>query len=126
MKRVLFWQLPIVDVFALPKIVKYYESLGAPVPRKHKIYGMLERWIGYLPAGVVLGAFAGFFMSVPLVLLAFAIAGPPELYLMLRGRGVWSYFRGKDTRAIKKIFLLEGYNAICYFLLGAIIGAIFF
>ncbi len=126
MKRVLFWQLPVVDVLALPKIVKYYESLGAPLPQRHKEYGMIERWVGYLPAGVVLGAFAGFLTSVPLILLAFAIAGPPELYLMLRGRGVWNYFRGRDARAIRKIFLLERYNAVCYFLLGAAIGAIFF
>jgi hypothetical protein len=54
-KRVLLWLLPVVDVFKLKDIMRYYRSLGVKVPDRHARLGLLERWIGYLPGGFVMG-----------------------------------------------------------------------
>lgn len=124
MLQVLLWLLPIVDVFALRRILRYYRSLGVRVPWGHAKAGLLERWVGYLPAGFILGRFTGFVQALLLVLAVLAVLGPIELCLMIRGVRPWRFFRGKDPKFVAKIFLLEGYNVIGYFLLGAVIGVI--
>jgi hypothetical protein len=124
MKRVLLWQLPVVDVFAMNKILEYYKSIGVLVPTKHHKAGMIERWVGYLPVGIVMGKLTGLPVASLCMSLVFAFIGPLELYLMLKGKRPWSFFRGKNPAAVKKIFLIEGYNAVGYYILGALLGAI--
>lgn len=77
-----------------------------------------------MPAGFVIGRFVGFVPALLIVLVILALVGPIELYLMSRGTRPWRFFRGKDKKLVVKIFLLEGYNAIGYYLLGAALGAI--
>lgn len=122
MKRVLFWLLPVVDIFALKRILKYYKSLRVRVPWGHAKAGMIERLVGYLPAGFILGWFAGFVLALLLVLATLAVLGPIELYLMSRGVRPWRFFKGKPFKLVAKIFLLEGYNVLGYFLLGALLA----
>lgn len=119
MKRVIFWLLPVVDVFTLPKVLKYYRSIGVTVPKKHAKFGLLERWAGYLPVGFVLGALLGFAGATLIVLVSFGVVGPIELLLMRRGVRPWRFFKRGKKRAIFRVFLLEGYNAIGYYLIGA-------
>lgn len=124
MLQILFWLLPVVDVFAIQRILKYYRSLGVRIPWGHAKISLIERWIGYLPAGFIIGWFAGFPLAVLLVLGVLATFGPIELYLMIRGVRPWKFFKRKSPKFVAKIFLLEGYNAISYFVLGAAIGAL--
>ncbi|MDI6642745.1 MAG: hypothetical protein QMD95_01655 [Candidatus Hodarchaeaceae archaeon] len=124
MIQVLLWLLPIVDVFTLQRILKYYRSLGVRVPWGHAKAGLVERWVGYLPAGFIIGRFAGFILALLLMLAVLAVLGPIELWLMIKGVRPWKFFRGKDPIFVAKIFLLEGYNAVGYFLLGAALGAL--
>lgn len=124
MKRVLLWLLPVVDIFTLHKILKYYETLGVPVPLKHARLGLLERWIGYMPVGFVLGWLLGPLSAMAIIGIAFVTVGPFELFLMKRGTSPWRFFKGRKTGAIVKIFLLEGYNAVGYYLLGAVLAGL--
>lgn len=124
MKRVLFWLLPVVDVFALRRILEYYRSLGIRVPWSHARAGVIERWVGYLPAGFVIGWFAGFWVALAIAFAILALMGPIELYLMHRGVRPWRFFKRKPPKLVAKIFLLEGYNAIGYYLLGALLAAV--
>ena len=98
--------------------------LGIDIPWSHAKAGLVERWVGYLPAGIIIGRFAGFWLALLIVLVLFAVVGPIELYLMRRGTRPWRFFRSKNPRDVAKIFLLEGYNAIGYYLLGAALGAL--
>lgn len=113
--------LPVVDVFSLGKVLSYYSSLGVEVPIRHAHFGMAERWFGYLP----IGFFICRLTSLPIVLIvalaALAVVGPLELYLMWQGFGPWKFFRGRPRRVVTKIFLLEAYNMLGYFLLGALL-----
>ena len=120
--RLLLWFLPVVDLLTLPRILAYYRGRGILVPRSHAWLAMLERWAGYLPAGYLLGRWLGPLPSLLLFLLALALAGPPELFLMGRGRGPWRFLRGKGWRLLAGIFLLEGYNALGYFSLGLLLS----
>ena len=122
MFQILLWLLPIVDVFAIRQILRYYSSFGVRVPWGHAKTGLIERWVGYLPAGFVIGWFAGFWMALLIVFIILAIVGPIELYLMYRGVRPWRFFKGKPPKLVAKIFLLEGYNAIGYYLLGALLA----
>lgn len=122
MLRLLFWLLPVVDIFALRRILKYYRSLGIRVPWGHAKAGMVERWVGYLPAGFVIGWFAGFWMALLIAFAILAFLGPVELYLMYKGVRPWRYFKRRPLKLVTKIFLLEGYNAIGYYLLGALLA----
>ena len=119
MKRLLFWLLPVVDVLALRRILKYYRSLGVRIPWSHARAGEVERWVGYLPAGFVLGWLAGFWIALSIALVLLALLGPVEIYLMYRGVKPWRFFKGRPLKLVVRIFLLEGYNVIGYFLLGA-------
>ena len=124
MSLILLWLLPVADVFGLRKILAHYSSLGVRVPVRHAYYGLVERWVGYMPAGIVLGWLVGFWTALLIILAVLALMGPVELYLMWRGVRPWRFFRGKPRGAVTKIFLLEGYNAAGYFLLGAVIGGL--
>jgi hypothetical protein len=124
MLRVLFWQLPIVDVFALRRILKYYRSLGIRVPEKHAKVGLVERWVGYLPVGFVLSQLLGFGLTLAIMLLVFAVLGPLELWLMLRGTTPWKFFAGAEPETVVRIFVLEFYNVMGYYLMGALLGAV--
>jgi hypothetical protein len=119
MKPVLFWLLPVVDVFALRRILDYYRSLGVRIPMRHAKLGLLERWIGYLPASFILAWFAGFWRALVIMLGVFALLGPLELYLMFRAVRPWKFFSSKPRKLVTKIFLLEGYNVVSYYLFGA-------
>jgi len=79
---------------------------------------MIERWVGYMPAGFIIGWFAGFWIALAIMFAILALLGPIELYLMCRGVKPWKFFK-KPSKLVAKIFLLEGYNAIGYYLLGA-------
>jgi hypothetical protein len=122
--RILLWLLPVVDVFTLRRVVKYYSSLGVQVPWSHAKAGLVERWVGYLPVGFLIGRLMGFVPALLIVLGVLATVGPIEFYLMSRGVRPWRFFKGKDRKLVAKIFLLEGYNVIGYYLLGAALGAI--
>ena len=122
MLQLLLWLLPVVDVFALKRIVAYYRSLGVRVPMSHARLGTVERWVGYLPAGFVIGWFAGFWMALAIAFAILALLGPVELYLMYRGVRPWRFFKGNPLKLVAKIFLLEGYNALGYYLLGALLA----
>lgn len=124
MKRVMLWLLPVVDIFKLKKILRYYRSLGIRVPWGHAKAGVIERWVGYMPAGFVIGWFAGFWMALAIVFVILAFLGPIELYLMYRGIKPWRFFKRKPPKIVTKIFLLEGYNAIGYYLLGAALAVL--
>ena len=124
MKRILLWLLPVVDVFALRRILKCYHSLGIQVPWSHAKVGVIERWIGYLPAGFVIGWFAGVWMALLIAFVVLALLGPIEFYLMCRGVRPWRFFKQKPTKLVAKIFLLEGYNAIGYYLFGALLAVV--
>ncbi|KUO41066.1 MAG: hypothetical protein AVW06_01885 [Hadesarchaea archaeon DG-33-1] len=123
MMRVLLWLLPVVDVFALKRILKYYRSLGVRVPWGHAKAGVIERWVGYIPAGFAISWLAGFWPTFLIALIVLALLGPIELYLMCRGVWPWKFFVGRPFKSTTKIFLLEGYNAIGYYLLGALLAA---
>lgn len=122
MLQLLLWLLPVIDVFALRRILKYYRSLGIRVPWGHAKAGVVERWVGYLPAGFVIGWFASFWMALLIAFAILAFLGPVELYLMYRGVRPWRYFKRMPLKLVTKIFLLEGYNAIGYYLLGALLA----
>jgi len=124
MMSVLLWLLPVVDVFALKRILKYYSSLGVRVPWSHAKAGVVERWIGYMPAGFVISWVAGFRTAFLIALATLAIIGPVEFYLMCRGVWPWKFFAQKPIKSTAKIFLLEGYNAIGYYLLGALLASL--
>ena len=124
MMRVLLWLLPVVDVFALRRILKYYRSLGVRIPWRHAKAGVIERWVGYMPAGFIISWFTGFWLAFLIVLAILALLGPIELYLMCRGAWPWKFFRQTSPKSTMKIFLLEGYNAIGYYLIGALIAAL--
>jgi hypothetical protein len=126
MSWILLWLLPVVDVFSLGKILSYYSSLGVEVPIRHAYLGMAERWVGYLPIGFFICWYAGLLMVLIVALAALALVGPLELCLMWRGFGPWKFFRGKPRRAVTKIFLLEAYNMLGYFLLGALLELLIF
>ena len=118
MKRVLLWLLPVVDVFKIHDILRYYRSIGVAVPLRHAKLGLLERWAGYLSVGLVLGWIIGPLTATLLIVAVFAAVGPLEFLLMKRGVVPWRFFRGRETSTVLKVFLLEGYNAIGYYLLG--------
>ena len=122
MLQLLLWLLPVIDVFALRRILKYYRSLGIRVPWGHAKAGVVERWVGYLPAGFVIGWFAGFWMALLIAFAILAFLGPVELYLMYRGVRPWRFFKRRPLELVTKIFLLEGYNAIGYYLFGALLA----
>lgn len=126
MKRLLLWLLPIVDIFTLKNCLKAYRKIGVDVPLRHAELGMVERLLGYLPAGFVIGHFSGFLLSLLLILILFSVVGPVEFFLMKRGCPPWKFFKEKRTSTVAKIFLLEGYNAIGYYLLGAAIASFFY
>lgn len=126
MCQILFWLLPVADVFGLRRILAYYSSLGVRVPMRHAYYGTVERWVGYLPVGAVLGWYAGLPMVLVIIAAVLALIGPLELYLMWRGVGPWKFFREKPRGVVTKIFLLEAYNVVGYLLLGAVIGSVLF
>ena len=120
--QLLLWLLPVIDVFALRRILKYYRSLGIRVPWGHAKAGVVERWVGYLPAGFVIGWFAGFWIALLIAFAILAFLGPVELYLMYKGVRPWRYFKRRPLKLVTKIFLLEGYNAIGYYLFGALLA----
>lgn len=122
MLQVLLWLLPIIDVFALKRIVTYYRSLGVRVPISHAKLGTVERWVGYLPAGFIICWFSDFLTALLLILFVLAVIGPLELYLMHRGTRPWMFLKRKSPKLVTKIFLFEGYNAIGYYLLGALLA----
>lgn len=121
MWRIFLWLLPVVDVFKLEEILSYYSSLGVNVPKKHAKYGMVERWVGYLSAGFVLSWALDLWTAVFIAIVILAIVGPIELYLMYRGFGPWKFFKRKSLEVVSKIFLLEAYNVVGYFLLGVLL-----
>lgn len=118
----MLWLLPIIDVFALKRIVTYYRSLGVRVPISHAKLGTVERWVGYLPAGFIICWFSDFLTALLLILFVLAVIGPLELYLMNRGVRPWRFLKRKHPKLVTKIFLFEGYNAIGYYLLGALLA----
>lgn len=122
MLQLLLWLLPVIDVFALRRILKYYRSLGIRVPWGHAKAGVVERWVGYLPAGFVIGWFAGFWIALLIAFAILAFLGPVELYLMYKGVRPWRYFKRRPLKLVTKIFLLEGYNAIGYYLFEALLA----
>ncbi len=124
MLQILLLLLPDVDVLEIRRILRYDRSLGVQGPWGHAKAGLVERWVGYLSAGFVLGRLAGFIPALLLMLAVLAVLGPVELYLMIKGVRPWKFFQGKDPKFVAKIFLLEGYNAVGYFLLGAGLGAL--
>ncbi|MFN4133310.1 MAG: hypothetical protein ACK4GQ_02955 [Candidatus Hadarchaeales archaeon] len=123
-KRLFLWLLPVVDIFALKRILASYAEMGVDVPLRHAKLGLVERVFGYLPAGLALGWTCGFPLSLLLILLAFIFTGPVEFLLMKRGYPPWRFFKGKKSGTVAEIFLLEGYNAIGYCLLGAAIASL--
>lgn len=122
MWQIFVWLLPVVDVFKLKDILSYYSSLGVDVPKRHAQYGMVERWLGYLPVGFLLCWILNLKTAVIIMVGIFAVIGPIELYLMYRGVGPWKFFSGKPWRTVSKIFLLEAYNVLGYFLLGVLVA----
>jgi len=124
MMLILLWLLPVIDVFALKRILEYYRSLGVQVPWGHAKAGVIERWVGYMPAGFVISWIVGFRLAFLVIFAVFALLGPVELYLMYRGVWPWKFFRQKPFKSTAKIFLLEGYNVIGYYLLGALLAAL--
>lgn len=124
MLRILVWLLPVVDVLILRRIVWYYRSIGVRVPWSHAKAGLAERWAGYLPVGFIIGRFVGFLSALLLVAGVLLAVGPIEFHLMAQGVRPWRFFKGKSRRLVARIFLLEGYNAIGYYLLGAALGAL--
>ncbi|MEW6593088.1 MAG: hypothetical protein AB1305_05390 [Candidatus Hadarchaeota archaeon] len=123
-KSLLLWLLPVADIFAIHKILAEYRLLGVDVPIAHAKLGLVERWIGYLPAGFIMGWSVGFLLAFITVLVVFAVVGPIEFFMMRRGVKPWRFFRGKPGGSIAEIFLLEGYNAITYYLLGAALATL--
>lgn len=122
MCEILLWLLPVVDVFTLRRVVRYYSSLGVNVPWSHARAGIIERWVGYLPVGFIIGWFAGFWISLLTILVVLAILGPFELYLMYRGVKPWKFFKGKPFKLVARIFLLEGYNVVGYYMFGTLLA----
>ena len=122
MLQLFFWLLPVVDVFALKRIVAYYRSLGIRVPMSHARLGTVERWVGYLPVGFIICWFSSFLTALLLILFVLAVIGPFELYLMHRGVRPWRFLKQTPSKLVAKIFMLEGYNAIGYYLLGALLA----
>jgi len=120
----MLWLLPVVDVFAIRRILEEYSSMGVDVPWGHARVGLVEKWAGYMLVGFIASWFVGFKLASAFILLAAAIALPPEFYLMSRGVKPWSFFKGKPAKVVAKIFLLECYNVFCYYLLGAALAAL--
>lgn len=121
--KILFWLLPIADLFYLDRILDFYRGWGVDIPPAHARLGLLERWVGYLPVGAIAGKYLGV-RSLMLFLGVFPLAGALELYLMWKGVKPWGFFRGKPRKSVTKIFLLEAYNCFNYFALGVLIGVI--
>lgn len=124
MCEILLWLLPIVDVFALRRVVRYYGSFGVKVSWSHAKAGLVERWVGYLPVGFIIGRFAGFWMSLLTILVVLSLLGPLELYLMYRGVRPWKFFKRKPFKLVAKIFMLEGYNAVGYYMFGTLLAVL--
>jgi hypothetical protein len=122
MRLILLWLLPIVDIFALQQILHYYRSLGVHIPMRHAGLGLVERWVGYLPIGFILSWFTGFWRALMIMLGAFALLGPLELYLMCHATWPWKFFKQKPRKVVVRIFLLEGYNMASYYLMGAVLA----
>ncbi len=120
----LLWFLPVVDLLAMEKILRYYAEKGVLVPRSHAKLAMLERWVGYLPAGFLLGRWLGALRALSLFLLGVLLGGPVEVLLMWRGKTPWPFLRGKGGKLLVRIFLLEGYNVLGYFALGLLLGVL--
>jgi len=120
--RLLLWFLPLVDLMTMGKILEYYADRGIFIPRSHVFLATLERWAGYLPAGFLLGRWLGPLKAFSIFLLAMLFAGPLEVLLMSRGKTPWRFLRGKGKGLLMEVFLLEGYNALGYFMLGAMLG----
>jgi hypothetical protein len=77
-----------------------------------------------MPAGFALGWLAGFWATFLIALAILILLGPIEFYLMYRGVWPWKFFAGKSIKSTAKIFLLEGYNAFGYYLVGALIASL--
>lgn len=77
-----------------------------------------------MPAGFVIGWFAGFWMALAIMLAILALFGPIEFYLMCCGVKPWKFFKRKPPKLVAKIFLLEGYNDVGYYLLGALLAVV--
>ena len=122
MKRILFWLLPIVDVFALRKILAYYGSKGVEIPRRHAKLALVERWFGYLPVGFAASWFLGPLVSALIALAVLVFFGPIELYLMVRGSRPWKFLAQKPQKLVTEIFLLESYNLLAYYALGVLMA----
>lgn len=124
MKRLIIWLLPVVDLFALKRILQYYRTLGVEVPWRHAKIGMVERWAGYLPLGFIVGWLRGFWAAMVVILIVGTIFGSIELYLMHKGTRPWKFFKDKPFKLVGKIFLLEIYNVVGYYTLGAALGSL--
>jgi hypothetical protein len=122
--KILFWLLPFVDIFRLPRIIDFYRGWGVEIPPRHAKAGLVERLVGYLPVGMLSGHFLGA-AALLLFLLVLPAAGGAEFYLMSKGFRPWTFFRGKPRILVFKIFLLEAYNAFAYFTLGVGLGILF-
>ncbi len=119
--KILIFQLPFVDIVFIRKILSYYEKLSVKIPKYHAIAGILERLFGYLPLGYILTMLLGFKTAITLALIVYAVFGPVELALMLKGTKPWDFFKGKDSRTVTKIFLIEAYSTFLYYLVGSFI-----
>ncbi|MEM3519735.1 MAG: hypothetical protein QXT22_04910 [Candidatus Hadarchaeales archaeon] len=123
-KRLLLWLLPIIDIFTLKKILASYSEMGVDVPLRHAKLGLVERIVGYLPVGFAIGWLRSFPFSLLIIFIVFILVAPVEFLLMKKGYPPWRFFRKKKPKTVAKIFLLEGYNAVGYFLLGAAIASL--
>ena len=121
--KILFWLLPLIDVFAFDLILKYYLELDIRIPRKHAKAGVIERFVGYLPAGFLMGWLTGVRLALLIFFVLFALIGPIELYLMYRGVRPWRFMEGKQFKLVAKVFLLESYN-IAGYVLGVFLSCI--
>ncbi|MBS3815514.1 MAG: hypothetical protein KGY45_03000 [Hadesarchaea archaeon] len=122
MLKIFYFLLPIIDVFKLDRILNYYSSLGVKIPYNHARNGLIERWIGYLPASFILSWVIDLQTTLIIITITFLIVGPIELYLMYLGIGPWKFFKEKSISVVSRIFLLETYNVVLYLILGVILG----
>ena len=99
--------------------MRYYSSLGVKVPRAHVRLAMLERWAGYIPVGFFACRVLGFSISLLIFFGVLSIFGPIELFVMMKGFGPWRFMSKKPPRTVVKVFALESYNTLGYFLLGS-------
>jgi len=122
--KILFWLLPVIDIVSLNRILKYYLKLSIRIPSWHAKAGVIERLVGYLPAGFLMGWLAGVRTALLIFFVLFVLIGPIELYLMYRGVKPWGFMEGKPFKLVTKIFLLEGYNIAGYYMLGVFLSCI--